>query len=271
MNKILRNLLVFATVAVSIGWIGAWVNTQVESPSPQQSLGLLLWILAPMLTGFLLRGFGGDGWADAGFKLNLRGNGFWYALAIFIYPLTIFLALGLGVLFGAVSFQRSLADLPGIFIVGFLGSLGKNIGEEYAWRGYLTPRFKALGLSDFNNHVFTAVIWGAWHIPYWIFFLGRAVVDQYSNLGMTWFVVIALLGIFPTAFIFGELRLKTGSVFPAYLAHNMTNALSAQFILEGFVKFKPGMELVFSPNVDGIVMFALFCAAAFWMLKRAKY
>jgi membrane protease YdiL (CAAX protease family) len=32
--------------------------------------------------------------------------------------------------------------------IGFAGSLLKNIGEEFAWRGYLTPRFKALGLGN---------------------------------------------------------------------------------------------------------------------------
>jgi membrane protease YdiL (CAAX protease family) len=268
MNRSLRNILIFALVTVSIGWIGAWINTQIESPSPQQSLGLLIWIFVPMLTGFLLRGFGGDGWADFGFRFNFRGNGSWYALSILLYPLGILITLGLGVVLGFVSFGRSLADLPGIFIVGLLGALIKNIGEEYAWRGYLTPRFKALGVSDLKNHILTALIWGAWHIPYWIFFLGSAIIDQYSNLGMMWFIVIGIIGIFPTALVLGELRLKTGSVLPAYLAHNITNALSAQLILEGFVKFKPGAQLIFSPNVDGLVMLALFWGIGLWMMKR---
>lgn len=271
MNKSLRNILIFTLITVTCGWFAAWLNTQIPSPTPQQSLGILIWILAPMVTGFLLRGFGGDGWADSGFRFNFRGNGFWYALSILLYPLTILITLGLGTLFGVVSFTRSLSDLPAVFALGIAMSLVKNIGEEYAWRGYLTPRFKALGLGNFTNHMLTAAIWGLWHIPYWLLFLGSDIINQYTNIGMTWFIVIALIGIFPTAIIYGELRLKSGSVFPAYIAHNMTNALSAQLILDGFVKIKPGAELLFSANVDSLVMLILFFGIAAWMMKGVKY
>ena len=114
----------------------------------------------------------------------------------------------------------------------------------------------------------TAVIWGLWHIPYWIFFLGEEVINSYSNLGMTWFIVLAIIGIFPTALVLGELRLKTDSVWPAYIAHNITNALSAQLMIEGFIRFKPNAELLFSPNTDGLVMIVLFWALGLWILKR---
>lgn len=267
MNKV-RNLVIFAFVAVTCGWIGVWINTRVESPSPQQSLGLLFWILAPMLTGLLLRGFGGDGWSDFGLRLNLKGNWGWYVLSILIYPVTIAISLGLSLLLGASSLERPLADLLPIFVVGIVGSLIKNIGEEFAWRGYLTPRFKALGLGDFANHMLTAVIWGLWHIPYWVFFLGEGIITSYSNFGMTWFIVFGIIGIFPTALVLGELRLKTNSVWPAYIAHNITNALSAQLVMEGFIKFKPNAELLFSPNTDGLVVIVLFWIAGVWMLKR---
>ncbi|MFZ5820518.1 MAG: CPBP family intramembrane glutamic endopeptidase [Chloroflexota bacterium] len=270
MNRATRNLVIFAFVAVSCGWLGVWINSQIESPSPQQSLGLLVWIIAPLLTGLLLRGFGGDGWSDVGLRLNLKGNWGWYALSILIYPATIAFSLGLSRLFGASSQGRPFAELLPIFLVGILASLVKNIGEEFAWRGYLTPRFKALGLGDFANHMLTAVIWGLWHIPYWIFFLGEEIIASYSNLGMMWFIALGVVGIFPTALVLGELRLKTNSVWPAYIAHNLTNALSAQLIVEGFIEFKPNAELVFSPNTDGLVMILLFWVVGLWMMKKKQ-
>jgi membrane protease YdiL (CAAX protease family) len=223
-----------------------------------------------MLTGFLLRGFGGDGWADSGFKLNLRGNGFWYAFSMLLYPVTILFAVGIGALFGFVTFTRSLADLPAIFAMGIAVSLVKNIGEEYAWRGYLTPQLMKLGVGNLSTHVVTALVWGVWHIPYWMFFLGSGIIQQYTSLGMTWFIVLGFIGLFPTSLVYGELRLKTGSVFPAYIAHNMTNALSAQLILDGFIKIKPGAELFFSPNVDGLLMMLLFWGSGLWMLQHKK-
>ncbi len=270
MNKTLRNLIIFAFVTLACGWVGVWINTKIQSPSPQQSLGLLFWIFTPILTGFLLRWFGGDGWADAGFKLNLRGNGLWYSLSILLYPVTILLTLGLGAATGAVTFLRPFAEFLPVFGIGIASALIKNIGEEFAWRGYLTPRFKALGLSRFANHMLTGFIWGTWHIPYWIFFLGSDIIGQYSSLGMTWFILLAIFGIFPTALILGELRLKTDSVWPAYIAHNITNAISAQLLLEGFIRIKPGAELIFSPNTDAVIMIVLFWIIGLWMMKKKQ-
>ncbi|NOH04384.1 MAG: CPBP family intramembrane metalloprotease [Chloroflexi bacterium] len=167
-----------------------------------------------------------------------------------------------------MTFQRTFAEFLPIFGLGLAASLVKNIGEEFAWRGYLTPRFKAAGLGSFANHMLTGLIWGLWHIPYWLFFLGADIIESYTSLGMTGFITLAIIGIFPTSLILGELRLKTGSVWPAFLAHNITNAISAQLVTEGFVQFKPGTQLIFSPNTDALLMIAFFWAVGLWMLKR---
>lgn len=268
MNKSIRNIAIFTIVAITCGWFAVWVNTQIPSPNPQQSLGILIWILAPLVTSLLLRGFGKDGWDDFGLKLNLRGNGLWYALSFLIFPLTIALTVVLGMATGALSTHRTFSELLPVIGFGLAASLIKNIGEEFAWRGYLTPRFKALGLNNFANHMLTALIWGMWHIPYWIFFLGKNVINSYTSIGMTWFVVLGFVALFPTALVFGELRLKTNSVWPAYIAHNITNAISAQLIIDGFIKFKPNADFIFSPNTDGLIMMILFWAIGLWMLKK---
>jgi membrane protease YdiL (CAAX protease family) len=270
MSRPVRNIIIFTIVTISCGWFAVWINTQIPSPNPQQSLGILIWIMAPLFTSFLLRGLGKDGWKDFGLGLNLKGNWGWYVLSFLIYPVTIIITLGLSTLFGASSRERSFSDLLPIILLGLTASLVKNIGEEFAWRGYLTPRFKALGLSNFNNHMLTALIWGMCHIPYWIFFLGRNVINSYTNIGMTWFIILGLLGIFPTALVYGELRLKTNSVWPAYIAHNITNAISAQLVIEGFFKFKPNIEFIFSPNLDGIIIMILFWAIGLWMLRKQE-
>ncbi len=270
MNRSIRNLIIFVIVTISCGWFAVWINTQIPSPSPQQSLGILIWITAPLITSLLLRGFGKDGWVDFGLRLNLKGNWGWYLLAILIYPVTIIITLSLSTLFGVSSHERSFSDLLPIILFGLAASLVKNIGEEFAWRGYLTPRFKALGLSNFTNHMLTALIWGLWHIPYWIFFLGEETIKSYTNIGMTWFIILGIVGIFPTALVFGELRLKTNSVWAPFIAHNITNAISAQLIIEGFLKFKPNAEFIFSPNTDGIIMMILFWAVGLWMLRKQE-
>jgi hypothetical protein len=94
------------------------------------------------------------------------------------------------------------------------------------------------------------------------------MLNSYTSIGMTWFIIMALLGIFPLALVFGELRLKTNSVWPAYIAHNITNAISAQLIADGFVKFKPNAEFIFSPGNEGIIIMALFWAIGLWMMRK---
>ena len=276
MNKstTLRNLIIFSTMSLAAGWIGAWVNTVVPSPSLQESLGILVFIMFPFLAVFLLRGLGGDGWKDFGLRLNLKGNWGWYLLSLLMYPASILLTLGLGAVFGAVSFDglrsQGFGALLSAIGLGFAMSLMKNIGEEFAWRGYLTPRFKALGLGDFANHMLTGVIWGLWHIPYWLFMLGPAIIKEYSSLGVTGFVVMGLVGIFPTALVYGELRMKTDSLWPAFLAHIAINALSPQLVMMGFVNLKPNSELFFSPGLDGLLMMAFSWILGIWILRKTK-
>ena len=48
----------------------------------------------------VLRRFGGDGWADAGLRPRLRGNGRWYLLAAVAFPVMFALALALSWLAG---------------------------------------------------------------------------------------------------------------------------------------------------------------------------
>jgi len=275
MNKsAIRNLIIFAIVSISAGWIGAWVNTVIPSPSPQESLGILIFLLLPFLTVFLLRGFGKDGWKDFGLKLNLKGNWGWYLLALLVYPATIILTLGLGAVFGAVSFDGLLTKGFGALLAAistaFVGSLVKNIAEEFSWRGYLTPRFKALGFGNFPNHMLTGLIWGLWHVPYWLFLLGPDIINDYTNLGVTGFIIMGLVAIFPTALVFGELRLKTDSLWPAFLAHNAINALNAPLVFEKFISFKPGADFFFSPGTEGLVMMILFWGIGLWMLRKTN-
>jgi membrane protease YdiL (CAAX protease family) len=109
-----------------------------------------------------------------------------------------------------------------LFGAAFGASMVKNIFEEFAWRGYLTPRFAELGLSRLSNHLLTGLIWGAWHIPYWVFFLNRAELRSQTPLGLGMFVPLALAMLLLQAITYEELRLRSGSTWPAWLLHTST-------------------------------------------------
>jgi len=116
----------------------------------------------------------------------------------------------------------------------------------------------------------SGAIWGLWHFPYWLFTLGPVIINEYSSLGVTGFIVIGLVGIFPTALVYGELRLKTDSLWPAFLAHNAINTLNPQLVIMSFVNLKPNSELIFSPGLDGLLMMALSWILGIWMLRKTK-
>jgi membrane protease YdiL (CAAX protease family) len=269
-KKITRNLVIFSLVVVLCGWAGVGINRLVPTPDPMQSLGVLVWLAAPLVAVLILRGLGGDGWGD--FGLGLKGNRGWYVFALLVHPLTVLITLGLGVAFKVFSLDVLIAKgASTLWIalgVGFVASLVKNVFEEFSWRGYLTPRLDALGLDRMFNHLLTGLIWGAWHLPYWMFFTTRETYSIYTSMSMDWFIIMALMGIFPTAIIYGELRLKTGSLWPSFLAHNVLNAISSALLAVGMLKARSFSGEFWFANPSGLFAVMIFWVIGIWLLRR---
>jgi len=205
----------------------------------------------------LLRAFGGDGWRDLGIKPRFKPHLGWYALSILVYPLGIALILAIGGVLGGVSFPGFASRGIGMFLqlvaVQFVTNLLKNVFEEFAWRGYLTPKLKLLGVHDLANHVIVGAVWAAWHLPYWVGLLDQATIDSFTALSLPMFILLSIVALVPSAILYGESRLATGSVWPSMLLHTILNALSLTLLVEGFVAFRGSGEIVFTPGMGGIV------------------
>jgi membrane protease YdiL (CAAX protease family) len=71
-----------------------------------------------------------------------------------------------------------------------------------------------------------------------------------------------ILGTIVFAVVYGEIRKRVGSVWPAVLMHWMgntfANTLLAGFAGEGFVSLVPGKEWLGSFGVEGVLMIAFF-------------
>jgi membrane protease YdiL (CAAX protease family) len=258
----LLNLAVFTAAALGIGWLGIALDRTMENPNPQQGLGILVWILGPMAAGLLLRTFGGDGWSDSGIRPNLKSAGVWYLAALLAFPLASLTTFGIGFLAGAFTlpgFESQGVDaFLALALAAFAALLAKNIFEEFAWRGYLTPRFEALGIHPMINHLLTGLIWAAWHIPYWLYFADRMQVRQFTSLDMPAFILQAFLIMIPTAVTFGEIRLLSRSVWPTVVLHSVANAVTQTLLFQGFIKLNGGLGILLSPGNDGIVCCILF-------------
>ena len=276
MNKTIRNLFIVGLFTVVGGWLGIWLNTVTANTAPpMQSLGALVWLVSPALSGILLRIFGGDGWKDAGFGLNLRSGWIWYLVAILVYPLAALVTFGLAAATGAISTDGFAAQGFGAYLsaagVMMAGSLMKNIFEEFAWRGYLTPRLEAARVAPFLNHLIVGILWWSWHLSYYAYYLDQATLQSFLSTSLPVFLGIGIVSLIPTAILFGELRLASKSVWPAFLLHNIINGLSMPLIINGFIKLNGPLGTILTPTNEGILTSILLGVAGvmvYWKRMR---
>jgi membrane protease YdiL (CAAX protease family) len=271
--KTIRNIIIFSLFTIGGGWLGIWLNSVTgNTQPPMQSLGALVWLTSPALSGFLLRALGGDGWKDSGFGVNLPSGWKWYLAAILIYPLAALLSFSLAAPLGFISADGFSAQGFGAYlsIVGvmFVGSLMKNFFEEFAWRSYLTPRLDATKIHPLLNHLITGILWWSWHLPYYYYFLDRAVLESALTTSIPVFLAIGLFVLFPTSILFGELRLISKSTWTVFLLHNVINAFSMPLIINGFIKVNGTLGTIFTPTNEGILTSLLMGAAGLLLYQR---
>jgi len=262
MKKTKRNIVIVALFAIGGGWLGVWVNNITGQPQSLESLGALIWLITPAFVGLLLRAIGRDGWKDAGLGLYFRTGWKWYLTAILVYPLIAIISFALALILGGISVEGLMMKGFGAYAaaasIGIVGSFMKNIFEEFAWRGYLTPRLEAVKIHPLLNHLIVGIIWWAWHLPYYFFLFDRVQLEQYLPVNLNTFVIIAFFLLYPTAILFGELRLLSKSVWPVFVLHSIINGLSMPLILSGFIEFDGLKGVMFSPTNDGILTSTLF-------------
>jgi membrane protease YdiL (CAAX protease family) len=273
-----RNVVVFGIVSASAGWLGWGVNQALGLNDRTRNLGMLFFLLLPLLTALLLRAFGGDGWRDLGWKFNLRGNALGYGVALLGYPLLVGLLLVMGALGGGISFGRfsavqamGLGGAPALFVsfgTTFASNFVKNISEEFAWRGYLTPRLHASGLHDLLNHLLTGIIWASWHVPYWLFLLDRSTLADFTSLSLAVFIPSSLLNVIASAFLYGEVRLLTGSTLAVVFMHSIANAVVLWLLQNDFITVEPSTELWFTPGGNGLIGTGLVTLAGLGLYRH---
>jgi len=261
-SRPLRNLIIFSVASLSGGFVGIALDQLAPPANRMEGLGVLVWLVTPLLTNILLRAFGGDGWQDLGWQLHLRSSWVWYGVALFSLPLVMGVVLGLGALSGALDTAGLAARGWGPYLAlagaAFGGALVKNIFEEFAWRGYLTPRFAELQLRPWMAYLLTGFIWAGWHVPYYLYFLDPLVLQSHTPLPLPAFMAVAFVLLPFHALTYGELRLLSGSTWPAWLLHTVANALSLPLLSDGFVTLRGGAGVLLSPGTEGILFTLLF-------------
>lgn len=202
------------------------------------------------------------------------GRVLWTSLLVF-FGIVVFIAAGyfLSAAFGWVKldpiglsgFQVQLGQLPGlesvplavavigylvIMVISLVSTLVFAFGEEVGWRGWLTTSLRPLG--TWPALIIVGVIWGLWHAP--LILLGY----NFNRPDITG-LALMVIGCVMLGILFGWLRIRTGSVWPAVVAHGALNG-STGMMLGLFIDAKaptPDMALVSGLGAAGWIVSAL--------------
>ena len=268
-NRTKRNLLIFTVLVLGLAALAGVIEPLTVPPGAEPGtpgLGQLLWIIAPLGVVLLLRIFGGDGWGDFGLQPNFKGNGFWWLVSIFVFPVVIPISVLIGALSGGLELDVNMFPaFVAALLTGLIAAMIKNIFEEIAWRGYLAPKVYSLKMNIWLSHAIVGVVWGAWHLPFiFVFWL-------YLTPNMLWyFVPLLLVGAISQSVVYGEIRLATASVLPAWIMHTIGNAIGNSILLSNFAQLSPGRELWISPGAESVISIILMFAVGYWLHQRRK-
>ncbi len=259
-------LATFCTVAVTAGWAGVLLDRVAHTPASTQGPGMLFWLTAPLATAAVLRWRTG-GWRDAGLRPGLRRNARHYATGLAIPFVVGGGAIALASITGRVAVNWDTRSYLAL-VASTLGfNLIKNVFEEFAWRGYLSSKLDAAGHSDRTVYLVTGLIWGLWHLPYYLFLLDGNLMTSTLDVPGPVFALLAMGVLMGWSVVQVELFRQSGSVWVPLLLHSIHNTFIDPIAAQGFVSMPTGVGLLFSPIV-GVGTTVGWLTLGLWLRQR---
>ena len=247
-KKTIQYIIIFSFLVIALAFISPMLGGSPSSPGP----GFIIWGTAPMLVAGLLRIMTRD-WSDAGLRPAFRKNAIWYIFSILAYPFMMLLTLLIGSMISISSTSEfsmmpylkiALTALPIFFIFAFF--------EEFGWRGYLVSKLASIGINDYLMHAIVAIVWATWHLPFI-----RELTWLYTSEDLLTFIPRLYLGAFTFSILYDEIRIITGTFWPAVLMHGISNSFGHPLAAE-YVTIVSGKEYFGSIGFDGLFMIAFF-------------
>ena len=186
----------------------------------------------PALASVITRIIRREGFADVSFRIGGR-RGVQAILLALIMPVVVGLvAYGIAWSAGLAQFTppsssifpsvaapvaRFGLQLISVFGAGFLVSLVLAAGEEIGWRGYMLTRLIDARIRQ--PVLVSGLIWGLWHLP--LILSGLYAAGPNPFLSVLWFMVAITV----FTFLISQLRLTTGSIWPAIVLHGAWNSI----------------------------------------------
>lgn len=252
----MKKIVLFAVVVVSLCWLGLGLDFLLGN-DPSQGLGILLFILAPVGMAIAVS-IKDKGLRLLGLRMNLKHHIRWYVFAL-VLDFVLFSILFLTGYFGNGFENKLTGSLTSSIVNTILATLPmtiiKNICEEIGWRGYLSNRL--LEKMDFRiAAAVTGLIWGTWHLPYWLIITPRETFLAYSPYtSMVFIVAMNYISLISLSFLYNRIRVLANSVWPVILLHTMNNVFVSSLFLN--LTYHSQTKWLLSPAINGVIYLAL--------------
>ena len=279
-TTIKRNVIIFAFFSTLCGWIGYVVDKvtgqahyeNIGTEIGSGSLGMLIWLVTPLICTIFLRSFGGDGWKEAGFSINFNNNKKLYLVSFLVYPLVTMIVIFLGLMTQGIRVTDVKVEFTaylGILLTQIGTQFIKNIFEESVWRAYLTNQLIKLKLSDLKLYLIVGIIWWVWHLPYIMKFLSEREIQNTLPVGRFTFFLIGMITVACWTVMYTEIFRITKSVWPLVIMHTMEDAVINPLLLLGFVSVEKNQAFLFSLSV-GMIPTILYLTVGLAIRKWRK-
>jgi membrane protease YdiL (CAAX protease family) len=210
------------SVLVLLMAVGAALLIRILELTPNMGMWVL-WSCTPTVAALImLLVVSREGYTKAGWKLlglHRLGLSVWWIA----FGLTLLITVAASAIVWATPLASLVMPEGGIIdpLIGFLikvvlFTLTFALWEEIGMRGYLLPNLLSSGRT--RALALSGVVWAAWHMPLILLTPVFPVGNKLISLPLFVMTVVA------ASFVYGYLRLYTGSVWPASLAHSVHNA-----------------------------------------------
>ena len=151
--------------------------------------------------------------------------------------------------------------IPCYATLGVISGAARTLREEIGWRGFLLPRLvKQAGFTW--GCLISGIIWALWHYPLLLF------ADYNAGASPAYALTCFTLMVLGAAFIWGWLRLKSGSLWTSAILHASHN-LFIQVIFDGMTAPK-GKALYLTTEFGAGLVLTMGAFALYFWTRRAE-
>lgn len=171
---------------------------------------------------------------------------------------------------GWASFERlHISRMFGALGAALAAALLKNVFEEAVWRGYFTGEFLARRWSDAAIYLGGGLLWGLWHLPYYLFFLPEADMRTIIDIPPAGFMSLALGVMMSWVVLFTEVYRASGTIWTAVLMHAVEDSFVNPLLLDAHLTIAPARAWPISPVV-GLLPAVGYLGLGLWLRHRRR-